>query len=83
MDWKLIGSIILGGITFLNHKNQKELSENYAEAIGDLRSAQNDTFPTYTDAALALAEERLKDFMVAYSNLLQQEVALRKEQADV
>lgn len=63
---KLIASIVLEGMKTWNAERRRHFENKHYEVLKRVLDAENDIFPTYTDAELALARQDEELFLQAY-----------------
>ena len=63
---KLIAGIILEGMKTWNSERRLAFEKKHYKVLMRVKDAENDRFPTYTDAELALAKEEEEAFLEAY-----------------
>lgn len=63
---KLIAGIILEGMKTWNTERRLAFEKKHYKVLMRVKDAENDMFPTYTDAELNLAKEEEEAFLEAY-----------------
>ncbi len=62
-----IANIILAGAKIFSEERQRYYESKMAEVIQAVKDAENQRFPDYSDAKLALAIEAQETFLEAYA----------------
>ena len=62
----VVGGIVLEGMKMLSVTQQRKLHKEHKKALEEIADAQNAIFPNYTDAALDLANERMRILLEAF-----------------
>lgn len=65
-----VANSVTAGLNFLTEKQRTELQRDHAEALADLKAAEDAQPPSYNDDDLIDAEERLANFMIAFGAAL-------------
>ena len=63
---KLLGEIVRDGMRLWSEERARAFKNEYADILHELEDARNRVYPEYTDAALALAEEKYRIFFEAF-----------------
>lgn len=70
----LVGKIVLSGMNLLSQGRRFKLQKEHKKALQRLKDAENDYFPVYNDAELALADQDLEILVIAFELAVQEQV---------